>query len=214
MSILSIITGCSVKSVPTAFIQGKTIQLTAPAENGVTLLEALKARHSVREYATTPLTLDQLSGLMWASSGINRENGKRTAPSALALYSINVYAFLSEGVYLYDATNNTLNMVAEGNHMPLTGLQGFVETAPLNIVYVANLTVYDKSALASRSKGKFYSAQDAAHYAENVNLWAAAHGLGAVTRGSFQENRLLKLLGLDSKDFCVVLAQTVGQPAE
>ena len=84
---------------------GPEIVLAAPdTVGGTSVNEALANRRSWREYAAAPLTLEELSGVVWAAAGINRPGTDRlTAPSALALYPVRVYAFFAEGVYRYDA---------------------------------------------------------------------------------------------------------------
>ena len=138
------------------------------------------------------------------------EDGHLTAPSAMALYPIRVYAFLPEGVYRYDSKANVLNRVIEGDRRELTAMQDFAYTAPLNLVYVADYSVYaDRNQPVDRIR--FWCAADAGGYTENVNLYAAGNGLKAITRGSFKEEALLELLGLDPAQYGVILAQTVGR---
>lgn len=118
---------------------GPEIALLKPdPKSGMTINEALQNRRSSREYAPEALSLEELSGVMWAAGGINRpQDGRLTAPSALALYPIRIYAFFPEGVYSYDAKGQKLVRVTEGDHRNLAGAQPFVFTAPLNLVYVA-----------------------------------------------------------------------------
>ena len=123
---------------------GNIIQLQTPSkQGGASINEALWNRKSSREYANEPLSLEELSGVMWAAAGINRPDGHLTAPSALALYPIQTYAFLESGVYLYDAKTNTLNRQVEGDYRSLATLQDFANTASLNIVFIADLSVYE-----------------------------------------------------------------------
>ena len=130
--------------------------------------------------------------------------------SAMALYPIRVYAFLPEGVYRYDSKANVLNRVIEGDRRELTAMQDFAYTAPLNLVYVADYSVYaERNQPVDRIR--FWCAADAGGYTENVNLYAAGNGLKTITRGSFKEEALLELLGLDPAQYCVILAQTVGR---
>ena len=122
---------------------GPEIVLAAPdTVGGTSVNEALANRRSWREYAAAPLTLEELSGVVWAAAGINRPGTDRlTAPSALALYPVRVYAFFAEGVYRYDARAHKLVRVLEGDRRKLTGMQDFVFAAPLNLVYLADRTV-------------------------------------------------------------------------
>ncbi|MBS6652316.1 MAG: SagB/ThcOx family dehydrogenase [Alistipes putredinis] len=214
MCALVALTACGTgvkQSVRTPVEMGERIELKTPdPKMGLTINEALAARSSSRDFSPEMLSLEELSGVLWAAAGVNREDGHLTAPSAMALYPIRVYAFLPEGVYRYDSKANVLNRVVEGDRRELTAMQDFAYTAPLNLVYVADYTVYaDRNQPVDRIR--FWCAADAGGYTENVNLYAAGNGLKAITRGSFKEEALLELLGLDPAQYGVILAQTVGR---
>lgn len=197
--------------VATTIEEGAEIVLTQPdLEAGTTVNMALKNRRSSRDFSAEPLSLEELSGVMWAAAGVNREDGHLTAPSALALYPVKVYAFLEGGVYLYDAPAHKLVRVAEGDHRALAARQAFANNAPLNIAYIADVKVYEDRPMPA-DVVKFLCGQDAAGYAENVNLYAAGNGLKAITRGSAQNEEVLKLLNLCPERYILVLAQTVGK---
>lgn len=198
----------------TKTMDSETITLAAPQETGATLLDALKQRASVREYADEGLTLEQLSGVMWAAAGQNRADGRLTAPSAMALYPIKVYAVIPNGIYLYDSKEHKLTLVKKGDFMKLAGLQDFVYTAPLNIMYVADLDAYAEKLgnLPEADKMRMCSL-DAAGYCQNANLWVAAHGMGAVTRAGAHGPEFLKAIGAP-ESYRFILAQTIGIPKE
>lgn len=189
-----------------------TIVLETPRDNGATIYEALAKRVSVREYSDRPLTLPQLSGVLWAAAGQTRPDGKLTAPSALALYPIKVYAVLPNGIYLYGSREHTLTLVKGGDFRELAGLQDFVRTAPLNIMYIADLNAYAERLADMPEADKLRLASlDAAGYCENANLYAAANGMGSVTRGGARGAEFLEAIGAPAS--CrFVLAQTVGIP--
>lgn len=185
--------------------------LTPDRVGGATIDEALRNRRSWREYTSAPLSLEELSGVLWAAAGLNRpQEGRLTAPSALALYPIRVYAFFAEGVYGYDARASKLVRVLEGDRRKLAAMQEFAIAAPLNLVYVADLSAYNGKGIPD-DKVRYLCGQDAAGYAENVNLYTAGHGLRSITRGSAPEPELLAALGLDPNRYFVALAQTVGK---
>ena len=93
----------------------KAIKLSSPDKNrGSSIMKALSDRHSDREYAAKELSLQDLSDLLWAANGINRPDGKRTAPSALNKQDIDIYVIMKEGAYLYDAKANSLQPIAKG----------------------------------------------------------------------------------------------------
>lgn len=200
------------KTTATPVVEGATIELMAvPEQGGATINEALWQRKSSRDFTAEPLTLEQLSGVLWAASGVNRpENRHLTAPSALALYPTCTYAFLAGGVYRYDAAAHRLERIVEGDYRPLSAMQEFANGAALNIVYIADREVYGDKPFDMETI-KRLCALDAAGYAENANLYAAAHGLKAITRGSYKEAEILALLGLDPARYHVTLAQTIGK---
>lgn len=186
------------------------VLLEVPRTGGLTTDEALWQRCSSREYAAADLSLEELSGVVWAAAGINRpDNDHLTAPSALALYPIRTYAFLSGGVYAYDAKAHTLTRVLEGDRRAVSGAQPFVATAPLNLVFIADLNAYEGRNIPLEH-ARFLCGQDAAGYAENANLYAAGHGLKSVTRGSASP-ALLSTLGLDPERYFFALAVSVGK---
>jgi nitroreductase len=217
-SIMALMASCNVKQqeeqqiTATPVVAAETIQLQTPSkQGGASINEALWNRKSYRDYANEPLTLEELSGVLWAASGINRADGHLTAPSALALYPIQTYAFLESGVYLYDAKTNTLNRKVEGDYRHLATLQDFANTASLNIVYIADMLPYDSQSEMLLERQRILWGMDAAGYAENVNLYAAGHGLKAITRGGAKAEEILKLLQLTPLRYEFVLAQTVGK---
>ncbi len=195
----------------TPVVHGEVITLPAPdLMRGLNISEALQNRRSWREYSAEKLSMEELSGVLWAAAGINRpENDHLTAPSALALYPLTVYAFFEEGIYRYEAKEHRLVRVKEGNFMAKSGAQPFVETAALNLVYVADMKVYEGRQMPVE-KVKYLCGQDAAGYAENVNLYTAGTGLKAITRGSAASD-ILQVIGLEGEQYFFALAQSVGK---
>lgn len=187
------------------------ISLPAPRmEGGKPLMAALKDRQSDRDFSTKPLPPQVLSDLLWSANGINRaDSGKRTAPSARNWQEVDVYVVLPDGTYLYDAKANSLRAVVKGDLRKQTGAQEFAATAPLNLVYVADI---------ARMKGvapedmAMYMGTDTGFISQNVYLFCASEGLATVVRGSVDRGALAKALNLSEHEK-VVLAQTIGYPA-
>lgn len=197
--------------MPTAALLQETrvIKLPQPQEGGE-LIKALKSRSSSRAFSLRPLPQDLFSTLLWAAFGINRPaTGGRTAPSAHGWQEIDVYAALPDAMYRYDAQAHALTMAVAKDLRPLTGVQDFVATAPLNFVYVAD---FSRMAGASAEDRTFFAATDAAVIAQNVYLFCAATGLATVVRGLVDRKKLAPAMGL-KRDQRIVLAQTVGFPA-
>jgi len=185
------------------------IELPKPnLDTPATLVQALKARRSASEFSPAPLTPQVLSDLLWAACGVNREDGRRTTPSAKNWQEIDVYVVLREGVYLFDAKAQALRGVIKGDVRNLTGVQDFVGGAPVNLVFVAD---HARMAGASPEDRDRYAAADAAFISQNVYLWCAASGLSTVVRGSLDRAALGKAVGL-RPDQRIILAQTVGFP--
>jgi SagB-type dehydrogenase family enzyme len=186
----------------------KSIQLPpVQTEIGKPLMQVLKLRQSTRSFDTKPLPLQEISNLLWAAYGINRpEFGKRTAPSAMNWQEFDIYVFIQEGVYVYDAKENILNQIARGDYRDLCGGQDFVKTAPLNIVYVADFSRIKKMNNEDLSP---FVGMDCGFIAQNVYLYCASQGLGVVVRAGIDGKKFAETLKLKS-DQKVILAQTVG----
>lgn len=187
------------------------IRLPPPeTAGGMPLMQALKARHSTREFAGKALPPQLLANLLWAASGVNRpDTGQRTAPSARDWREIDVYLVTADGAYRYDPPTHTLVRVAAGDLRKLAGVQDFVATAPLNLVYVANL---DRMGEAGAEDKARYSAADTGFMAQNVYLYCASAGLAVVVRGLIEREALGAALRL-GRHQRIILAQTVGYPA-
>lgn len=187
-----------------------TIQLPLPETvGGMPLMQALKARHSTREFDARPLPLQVLANLLWAATGVNRpDSGQRTAPTAHDWREIDVYVACADAAFRYDAATHTLHQVADRDVRAQTGVQDFVAQAPVNLVYVADLGRMGDASVEDKA---FYSAADAGFVAQNVYLYGASAGLAVVVRGLIDRTALAKALGLGPNQR-VILAQTVGYP--
>lgn len=187
------------------------IKLPTPEiTGGMPLMQALKERHSTREFSLRGLSKQVFSNLLWAAAGVNRPaSGKRTAPSARDWRDIDIYVTLSEGVYRYDANDHGLLLVRKEDLRASTGNQDFVTQAPVNLVYVSNL---NRMQGASSEQKNLYAAADTGFIAQNVYLFCASEGLATVVRGSVDREALAAMLGLGEHQR-IILAQTVGYPA-
>ena len=173
------------------------------------LLSALKLRHSTRAYSDRPLSQQTLSDLLWAAFGVNRPSGDRTAPYWRHIMVIDVYAAMADGVWLYDPKAHALLPHLTGDIRAQTGLQDFVATAPLNLVYVAH---GERMAELTAEEQRLYSSVDTGFIGQNVYLYCASEGLASVFRGAVDYARLGQTLKLPAHQF-VTFAQTVGYPA-
>jgi SagB-type dehydrogenase family enzyme len=186
------------------------IELPAPdMAGGKPLMQALAERSSSREFSEEQLPGQVLSDLLWAACGVNRpESGKRTAPTAMNMLEIDVYVATADGLFLYDAAKHILEPVLAGDIRAATGRQDFVAVAPVNLVYVADLS---KMTRGDEEQKKFYSATDTGFISQNVYLFCASEGLVTVVRGAVDKESLAEAMKL-RPDQKVILAQTVGYP--
>ena len=185
--------------------------LEAQTQGGKPLMQALKDRKSTREFSPKELPLQVISDMLWAACGINRpDSGHRTAPTAMNMQEIDIYVSKSDGLYLFDAKTNILAPVVAEDLRSLTGKQPFVKDAPINLIYVADLSKMSKLSIGDAD---FYAATDTGFISENVYLFCASGGLATVVRGLIDRPVLAKAmkLRLDQK---IILAQTVGYPAD
>ena len=183
-------------------VSAQDIKLNAPNKNGgKPLMHALNNRKSIREYSNKDIPVSVLSDLLWAANGFNR-NDKRTSPTANDRQEIELYVTLKSGVYWYDAKNQLLKLVKSGDHRKSTGEQDFVADAPLNVIFVADM---------NKASSREYAYADCGFIAQNIYLFAASEGLGAVVRGWYDKDVLSDLLELPSHQE-VLLTQSVGYP--
>lgn len=183
--------------------------LPANQAGGMPLMTALKQRRSAREYATRPLPEQILSNLLWAAFGINRSTGDRTAAYWRHVMVIDLYLALADGVWVYDPTQHQLIPHLATDLRALTGMQDFVATAPLDLIYVAH---GERMTDVPPAERRLYASVDTGFIGQNVYLFCASEGLATVFRGAVPYRELEAELGLPKGQF-VTFAQTVGYPA-
>ena len=165
--------------------------------------QALKQRHSVREFAPDSLSVEQVGQLLWAAQGSTRSGGYRTAPSAGALYPMEVYLVagaverLSPGVYRYDPAAHELALLGEGDRRNRLARaahgQDWVREAPAVLVIAG---VYARTASKYGQRAERYVPIEVGHAAQNVYLQCTASGLATVFVGAFDDDEVRGVLGL------------------
>src|ERR1039458_7268027 len=189
----------------TVFAQN--IDLPAPQKSGgMPLMDALAKRSTGREFDSRDLPPSQLSSLLWACFGINRQDGKRTAPSAKDCREADIYVILRQGAYVYDAKSNKLNLVVKDDLRSLAGTQVFATNAPVALVFIADLARMEKWSL---EENKNFAAIDVGYISQNAYLYCASEGLATGARASVDRKALGQRLKLRS-DQMITLAQSVG----
>lgn len=174
----------------------KVIQLNAPNKTrGEAFMKVLNDRQSVRAYAQKDLAPQDLSDLLWAANGVNRPDGKRTAPSALNRQDVDVYVVMKAGIYLYDAKGHTLQPVAAGDYRGAVAGNGqdFAKEAPVSLVLVSDLA---RLGDATNEGTKLMGAVDVGIVCQNINLACTGLGLVTVPRASMDQDALRKALKL------------------
>jgi SagB-type dehydrogenase family enzyme len=182
----------------------KAIKLNAPnLKRGLPVMEALSVRASVKEWSDRELSLQDLSDLLWAADGVNRpESGKRTAASAINAQDVDVYAFLKDGAYLYDAKAHSLIPVAAGDYRTEIAIRpggpGGPGAGPQNPPGVLLLMVSDSSRfrMGSPELKSEWGAIDTGIVSQNISLFCAATGLGTRPRASINQEKAKSVLKL------------------
>jgi SagB-type dehydrogenase family enzyme len=183
------------------------------------LYGAVVRRHSVRDYADRPLTLDQLSSLLFLTAG-RRPYGGRTVPSSGALYPIEVYAVvnavdgLDRGLYHYDAERHALRVVDRRDLRGRVVQQGLGQSFLGDAGVVLCLTIIpDRMRFRYRHRSYRYGLIEAGHLGQNTYLAATAMGLGACAVGAFFDDDLNDMLGVDGRREAGVYVLAVGTVA-
>ncbi|TAL68198.1 MAG: SagB/ThcOx family dehydrogenase [Bacteroidetes bacterium] len=212
------ILNCSSEKKQIDFMDKTILNLPAPnLKSNVSIEEALQQRRSVREYSDEPLTLQQISQLLWAAYGITRHavngpdfirGGFRTTPSAGALYPLEFYIIVGNveeiepGIYKYNSEKHELSLCLKGDKRDdlchAAQLQEMFEKAPVTIVITA---------VFSRTTGKYgargrehYVWLEAGHSAQNICLQCVSLGLGTCTVGAYSDSDVFKVLKLPSEE--------------
>ena len=169
----------------------------------VSLEETLLHRRSIRDYTDEALSLEEVSQLLWAAQGITEAWGGRTAPSAGALYPLEVYLVvgdvedLTPGVYQYRPYGHELVKVKDGDvrgELAEAALgQDSVRNGAIDIVIAA---VYERTTVKYGERGIRYVHMEAGHAAQNVYLQATALDLGTVTIGAFYDDSVRDIVGM------------------
>jgi SagB-type dehydrogenase family enzyme len=185
----------------------------------VSLEETLVRRRSVRSYSSESLTLDEVSQLLWAAQGMTAPRGYRTAPSAGALYPLELYAVvgavgdLPAGVYRYDPKGHEVILVVAGDarsKLAEAALgQTFIQDAAISLVFTA---IYARTTGKYGERGIRYVYMEVGHAAQNVCLEAVAMHLGSVPIGAFYDQEVSRILALPKEEVPLYIMPVGKQP--
>jgi len=177
-------------------VLAEDIHLPEPNKTGkTTLMQALEDRHSDREFANKDVDDATLATILWSAYGVNREDGKRTIPTAKDTKDLNVYVFDKRGIWLYDADHNLLKQISDKDERKLFQLQDYMTSVPVVLVYTGSTSDY-----AAMHAGSAY---------QNVELFTAANGMASIVRGFFEQKQVAKILKLKKKQR-VIISQAIG----
>ncbi len=199
------------------------VKLPAPLSKGtLSLEECLARRRSLRYFADKPLELAQISRILWAAQGItDARRDYRTAPSAGATYPIEIYLIagkggvegLGEGLFKYIPAHHSIKFVRSGefrDELARNALnQRFIYSSPASLVLCG---IYERTAWHYGKRARRFVHMEIGHAAQNIYLQSAALGLGTVAVGSFNDEMVGKLLGLE-KDENPLYIMPLGTPA-
>ncbi len=187
----------------------QNVQLPAPQKTGgKSVMETLWNRASGNEYSDRMLSDQDLSNLLFAAVGVNRDNGKLTSPTAGNRQEIRLFVFTGKGVYEYLNTENSLRPVVEGDHRDIVAAhQDWAKTAPVVLLMVADEAKFGRS----DEHSKVIMGVDAGIVSENINIFCAGTGLVTRPRGSMDVDAIKTLLKLDETQ-TPLLNNPVGYP--
>jgi Nitroreductase len=164
-------------SATVVFGESRDISLTEPKlDPAVDLLTAFKLRQSARAFTQKEVSIRDLSTVLWAANGINRANGKRTAPAAMGIYLINIYVLSDQGVFCYQPEKQLLKFISANKLKTKVGKQADVGTASYVLLLTAKLNEYP--AFIGKEERIVFANATAGCMAENVYLMANALKLG------------------------------------
>lgn len=193
----------------TSIILGGDIKLPTPKHDGGTpLYKALKERSTSRNFSDKALTHQQISQVLWAAVGVNRDNiKKRTAPTAWGNNEITLYVLLKSGSYIYQPETHTLKQVATEDYRELGGRQPFVKTAPMTIVMVGELEKIKQTSNKGVKTNIAYV--DSGYISQNIYLAAVSEGLITGARANVDKKRFAATFKL-GKNQMAIIANSVG----
>lgn len=200
------------------------LHLTPPQAQTLTLDQCLRQRKSIRRYSSKPVSLSQLSYLVWSVAGIQRSMGDfhfRPAPSAGALYPIETYTIVNnvdgipKGLYHYAIRPHALEELRTGDLGTeiVYAAQGQKMHADAALVFIWT-AIAQRSTFRYHDRARRYIYLDAGHIAQNLALAAVGLGLGSCQVGAYIDDEVNNLIGVDGKDESVIYMSVVGWEAE
>jgi SagB-type dehydrogenase family enzyme len=178
------------------------------------LMKALEQRRSIRKWNDTPISEQELSNLLWAACGVTKKpygnvKSKRTAPSACNSQEIRVYVLLEKGAFLYNEDNHELIEIVAKDIREFIGTQKMMKSAPMGLVFVADLSRMKSPFLRSKEAKRFSAWVDTGYISQNVYLYCVAANMGTVALSLVDRDKLHEQMYLKEHEK-IVLTQVVG----
>jgi SagB-type dehydrogenase family enzyme len=185
----------------------QNINLPPPQQTGgMPLMEALSKRQTIRSISDKEISMQELSNLLWAAFGVNRPDGRRTAPSVLDYKEIDLYVLLKTGVYIYDANSNVLLLQSHEDVRYLAEQLHSIADAPLYVILISDL---DKMGKAINFDKTSLTYADAGHISQNIYLSAVSLGLATGVRNWVNRDLISKKLQLKNAQL-ITLCHCIG----
>lgn len=181
----------------------QTTALPKPNLNRETLsvMQSFQQRHSTREYADKAMSKQDLSDLLWAAQGVNRDNGNLTAPTAMNRQEVRLYVFSDKSVSLYNPKAHSLTKVADGDHRDIVAdRQTSVKSAPVILLLVADADKFG----GNDEHGRLMMSVDVGIVCQNINLFCSAAGMKTVPRGTMNQQAIKNLLKLGDNQLVLI----------
>ena len=176
----------------------------------MTLFDALQKRHSVRSFSDKAIDKKTLSNMLWAATGINREDGKMTAPTAMDARDIIVYVADKDGVSLYLPVENSLKQIIKEDIRPaIAERQKNMASAPIFLLLISDTSRFPRRDGIEAT----FAAEDAGYVSQNICLAAEALGLATVPRHMMDRNAIKKALNLNESQL-IMLNHPIGYEAK
>jgi len=191
-------------------LTAQTIALPAPTRTGgMSLTEALATRRSIRSYTATPITLAEISQLLWSAQGVTNDKGGRTAPSAHAQYFLHLYVARPEGFFEYIPASHSLQQLSAKDIRAALSTQDVVKNAPIVFLIAGE---YDRAGKLTQAEVAHRLVNlEAGHAAQNMLLQATALKLGAVSVGGVDAKQTAAAAALPA-DLSAIYLIPVGHP--
>ncbi len=182
------------------------------------LMKALELRRTKRKWTDAPLSLQEISNILWVACGVNqiskkKKSFKRTAPSACNSQEIKVYIALAKGLFLYDERNHQLVQTLKTDIREHIGTQKMMHTAPLALIFVSDYSKMTNFVFKDENRKWYTSAADTGFISQNIYLYCVAANLSTAVLGLVDRPMLEEIMCLNENEK-VVYTQVVGKTPE